>query len=239
MPRRAAAHSSTSARAAPSLAAAHRDQRRAGGRADSPARPGARAPARRRPARSCACDRPHRVVLGMQRLDDDAARPARPPRRPPTGAGRRARRRGSRHAQQPVEGDEADAAEARRRQRAQQRGRADDHLGVAASARDGEPREALPHRGLDALRIPAERREPMAAARRAAIGQGVGARAEPAAEARPVARERQRHAAVGAAQDGAALVAAQRGGPAGDDQGGARPARAMSSMARVSGSVSG
>ena len=79
----------------------------------------------------------------------------------------------------------------------------------------------------------------MAPARRTALGGGVRPRAQRAAQLPAVAREGARHAAVRAAQDRAALVAGQRGGPAADDERRAAPLPLLSSMARVSGSVRG
>ena len=112
-------------------------------------------------------------------------------------------------------------------------------LALEVLTRDGQPRKASSDRGLDALGIPAERGEPMTAARRAVIGRWIGARAQRAAERAPVAGEGQGHAAIGAAKHGAALVAASADVRRLTMRTARRPRRDMSSMARVSGRVSG
>ena len=106
------------------------------------------------------------------------------------------------------------------RKRPQEAGRGDQHLGSRVGPRDRELREPAAHRGLDPLRVPAERPEPMTAASRAPLGQGLGARAERAAEEPLLAGIGERDAAVRAPEDVAALDAEQRGGAPGHDEGG-------------------
>ena len=129
---------------------------------------------------------------------------------------------GAEHA---VERDDADGAEARGRKRPQQARRGDQHLGSRVGARDRELREPAAHRGLDPLRVPAERAEPMTAASRAPLGQGLGAGAERAAEEPLLAGIGERDAAVGAPEDVAALDAEQRRGAPGHDEGDLAAAR--------------
>src|SRR3989449_7011613 len=83
--------------------------------------------------------------------------------------------------------------------------------GVGVVARDPRVGEAAPHRVLDALDAPAERRQAPPAAARAGVGERLRPPAEPALELGGGPRVRDGEHALGASHDGPTLVARQGG----------------------------
>ena len=182
-------------------------------------------------------------MLGMQGLNDHAPAAAHRFRRRPEGLEGALAGAEVWDAQEPVEGDETYRAEAAERETSQHARPADHHLRPdRARARAGhrQRREALAHRRLDALGTPAEGRETMAAAARAAPpapargGRRCGSRAAlPRARARAATPQSgQRSTSPHSSQPSAAA-------PRETTSATRRPRRPASSMARVRGSVRG
>src|SRR6266849_1788941 len=157
-------------------------------------------------------DRGQRVVIGMERLGDHATGAAHGFSRGPEELEDALARAKIRDAKEAVQPHEADRTPPARAAAAQQRRRAYHDLGAGIGAGDGESRKAAAHRGLDPLGVPAEGPESPSAAGRAPVRERLDAGAEAADESATVPADLEGHRAVGTAQEGATVIAAQDSG---------------------------